>query len=456
MRMRRNAVLLFVIIGAVLSVLALAIIPSLLNIDRYRPMVVSYLQEKLGKEVEIGRLTLKIFPLSLGVEDFGVKNPGIFPSGYVVKIAHAEAELDPRALLHRQVIIKSLVLDHPIIHLISDPDGPWNFENPQAKGSQRTFPLGLIYRVQIESGELTASNLLPSDALGPVFFEAHDINSKLEDVNLIGIISLSSSSTSDGQGTVQAARLSFGTVDASNLTSKLQLHARKAFFTDIKAEIFDGPAVGDLSLDRAGKNATFQSHVRFSGVSVERVLAAFENGRGKMTGRMEGELALAGEIEHTVRPLAGMRGKGRITVRNGEVPTLQMNANLMRLVRFNNLGPAKEHPSAFNMISTDLELADLRITGKNIDIDGYGVDVDGSGSVSVDGYDEVNCQGVAQITSPQGFFTNTFARFAGGKLQNGKLSFPFQIGGTIANPSFSKARPTHRLPVEAGTDRPRN
>ena len=453
--MHRNAVLLSLIIGAVLSVLALAI-PSLLNIDRYRPEVVSYLQEKLGKQVEIGRLTLKNFPLSLGVEDFGVKNPGIFPSGYVVKIAHAEAELDPRALLHRQVIIKLLVLDHPIIHLISDPDGPWNFENPQAKGSQRTFPLGLIYRVQIESGELTASNLLPSDAPGPVFFEAHDINSKLEDVNLIGIISLSSSSASDGQGTVQAARLSFGTVDASNLTSKLQLHARKASFTDIKAEIFDGSGVGDLSLDRAGKNATFQSHVRFSGVSVERVLAAFENGRGKMTGRMEGELALAGEVEHTVRPLAGMRGHGRITVRNGEVPTLQMNANLMRLVRFNNLGPAKEHPSAFNMISTDLELADLRIIGKKIDIDGYGVAIDGSGTVSVDGYDEVNCQGVAQITSPQGFFTTTFARFAGGKLQNGKLSFPFQIGGTIANPSFSKAPPTHRVPVEAVTDRSRN
>jgi uncharacterized protein involved in outer membrane biogenesis len=126
--MRRNAVLIFVIIGAVLSALALAI-PSLLNIDRYRPMVVSYLQEKLGKEVEIGRLTLKIVPLSLGVEDFGVKNPGIFPSGYVVKIAHAEAELDPRALLHRQVIIKSLVLD-------PGSEIRWNFENPQAKGSQ--------------------------------------------------------------------------------------------------------------------------------------------------------------------------------------------------------------------------------------------------------------------------------------------------------------------------------
>jgi hypothetical protein len=117
---------------------------------------------------------------------------------------------------------------------------------------------------------------------------------------------------------------------------------------------------------------------------------------------------LAGDIEHRPRPLAGIRGKARVTIRDGEVPSLQLNANLMKLVRFNNLGPAKEHPSAFNMISTDLELANLRITSKKIDIDGYGVEIDGSGSVSVDGFDEMNCQGIvsrSQTTKRQALFS---------------------------------------------------
>jgi hypothetical protein len=73
-----------------------------------------------------------------------------------------------------------------------------------------------------------------------------------------------------------------------------------------------------------------------------------------------------------------------------------------------------------------------------IDIDGYGVDVDGSGSVSVSGSDELSYQGVATITTKQGFWTNTFARFEGAKLNDGKLSFPFHIEGTIENPKFSK------------------
>jgi hypothetical protein len=85
------------------------------------------------------------------------------------------------------------------LNLTSDPDGPWNFENPQAKISANTFPLGLISSVKIKRGLVIASNLLPSDKAGPIFFEAHDISCELEQVNLVGIINPSSSSM-DGQG----------------------------------------------------------------------------------------------------------------------------------------------------------------------------------------------------------------------------------------------------------------
>jgi hypothetical protein len=111
----------------------------------------------------------------------------------------------------------------------------------------------------------------------------------------------------------------------------------------------------------------------------------------------------------------------------------------MKLAHYNDLGPAKNDPSSFNFVSTDLELDHERLSSKVIDIDGYGVDVDGSGSVSLSGSDELNYQGVAQITSKQGFVTNLFARLAAGAtLKDGKLSFPFHIGGTIDNPVFAR------------------
>jgi len=439
MAIRRRTGLIAVGIAALLLLTLIFVVPRLINVDRYRPRVISYLQQKTGKQVEMGRLALTFFPVAIHIDHFGVKNPPIFPSGYVVQVARIDAELSVGALLHRQVVVKSLVLEDPVLNLTSDPDGPWNFENPQSKTSDETFPLGVISSVQIKRGQLVASNLLPSDAAGPIFFEAHEITCDLEQVNLMGIVNPSSSSM-DGRGGLKAGLLRFGSVEARNMESKLLLASRHVTFANVKAEIYGGKAAGELSFNLSGKNASFKTDARFSGINVAQLLAAFPNGGGKMTGKMEGEVKLAGEIEHTPRPLAGIHGAGHVTVRNGQVPSLKLNANLMQLAHFNDLGPAKNDPSSFNLITTDLELANQRISSKVIDIDGYGVDVDGSGSVSVSGSDELNYRGLAEITTKESFFTNTVARMSGASLKDGKLQFPFRIGGTISTPIFSKGK----------------
>jgi uncharacterized protein involved in outer membrane biogenesis len=434
---RRIAVWLIVVAGCLLAAVVF-LAPVFFNPDRYRPEAISYFEENTGKKVEIERLALTFFPqVTVHIDGFGVKSPPLFPPSYIVKVARADAVLDFWALLHRKVVIRSLVLEAPEINLVSDPDGPWNFENPEMKNSKNTFPLGIIDKVVINRGQLIASNLLPSDAAGPVFLEAHDITSELDMVDLAAIINPASPSL-NGQGNWKAGRLRFGAVETTNVNSKFRLESREVFFTDLKADAYSGKTTGDFSVSLAKKNASFKADERMSGINMAHLLAAFHEGRGKMTGKLEGDLKLAGEIKHTMSPLAGMHGTGHVKVTNGEVPSLMLNSNLMKLAHFNDLGPAKQNPSSFSSISTDLELVNLRISSKTIDIDGYGVDVDGSGSVSVSGSDELNYQGVAAITTKQGFLTNTFARFEGAKLKDGKLSFPFRIDGTIENPKFSK------------------
>ncbi len=227
--------------------------------------MIPYLQEKTGKQVEIGRLALTFFPLTIRIDQIGVKNPRIFPAGYVVQVARVDAELNFGALLHRQVVIKSLVLEDPILNLTSDPDGPWNFESTQSKVSENATPLNPIPSVKIRRGALIASNLLPSDAAGPIFFEAHEIFCELEQVNLAGIINPSSSSM-DGQGSLKAGLLRFGAIEVRNLESKLRLESRQVSFTDVKAEVYGGIAVGGLTFDLSGKNANFTTNARLGGI----------------------------------------------------------------------------------------------------------------------------------------------------------------------------------------------
>ena len=50
-------------------------------------------------------------------------------------------------------------------------------------------------------------------------------------------------------------------------------------------------------------------------------------------------------------------------------------------------------------MTTDLALHNQQVSSSVIDLDGYGVDVDGSGSVSVSGSDELNYRGLAEITT---------------------------------------------------------
>ncbi|MDP9089971.1 MAG: AsmA family protein [Pseudomonadota bacterium] len=420
---------------AVLLIVAAVVLPMLLDANRYRPQVIAYLEASTGKKVELGRLRVSLYPkLTVHAEDFGIRNPPLFPPGHVLKVARIEAVLDRWALLHRKIVIISLVLEEPLVNLVSDPDGPWNFENPKAKNRQNSPVLGVVPLVSIRRAHVLLSNLLANDSPGPVFFEARDLTTELDNVNADAITDPFSKSL-DGKGWLKAGLLRFGSIEAKNLSANIRLLARQVLFDGLKAETYGGHADGDFSIRFAGKNASFKADATLKGIEVAELLNAFPKASGKMTGKMEGQLKIDGEIKHTEHPLDGLRGSGQVTVRNGQVPSLKLNANLKKLAHYNDLGPAKDDPSSFNMISTDLELDHDRISSKAIDIDGYGVDVDGSGSMSLTGSDELDYQGVAQIAS-QGFITNIFARLAGGKLKDGKLLFPFRIQGTLDNPIF--------------------
>jgi hypothetical protein len=227
MPLRRRTGVILVGIACALLVVVILLARLLLNADVYRPKVISYLEGKIGKKVAIGRLAVKFSPgVSIQVDDFGVKSPPLFPPSYVVKVARIDAQLDVGALLHRQVVIKSLVLEQPVINLVSDPDGPWNFENPGTINAPSTSLFGVVSRVEIRQGQVIASNLLPSDAAGPIFFEAHDVSSELEHVN-VDAIADPTSTTLDGQGTFKAALVRFGPIEGNNLTSNIRLQARE-------------------------------------------------------------------------------------------------------------------------------------------------------------------------------------------------------------------------------------
>jgi len=461
------------LIFIVVVVLALVIaIPILIDINRYRPQVIAQIEEATGKPAEIGNLKLTIFPsVSIRVDDFALGNPPGFPKGYVVKTERIYAVVDGGALWDRHVIIKSLELDKPVIRLLSDERGKWNFENTSqpkkeaqpASSGPSSFTLGVLPKVTLRGGDVAAANLLASDRPGPDFFAGKGIDIDLENVDVNAFISekasllvprhdeqsyvasifapaplyaAAPSGNPAAQGTLGADSLNFGSLKATKVKTKLRLFPKKVYFDDLSFNFYDGHASGNLSCDFGGQSPRYTTDARLSGVDVAKLLEAFPDARGKMTGKMDGNMKLNGVVVHSPDPLAGMRGTGQVSIKDGRMPSLQLNKNLMMVAKLGNLGMASGDPSAFQSMSTDLNIADGKITSNKIALVATGLDVDGAGVLALAGGGSMAYDGVAKLAAAQNPVTNILGGFSGATYENGKLTFPFGIGGTLSNPQF--------------------
>ena len=443
----RKTIFVALISVAVLGIVTAFAVSVFVDPDRYRPQVIAYLESKTGKEIEIGHLGITWVPLAVRFDDFGTKNPKPFPGGYFLKAKRIDAALDASALLHRQIVIKSLTLYEPVINVVSDPDGLWNFENPPVKNSKQRAPifaLGVIPRVEIIGGRVLGSSLIdPEDKPGPIVFEARNVSSTLEQVDFDAftrgaLLAPAESSAPVAQGDLKADSLRLGAIEVTKVNSKLRLLTKQVFFDNVSVEADRGRAMGALSFDLSGGKAHFSTNVRLSGLDVARLLTAFPDGRGKMTGTMEGQVKLAGPIEHSLSPLAGIHGSGSLTVRNGELPSLGTNENLKKMARFRDPADLERPPSAFSSFSSDLNLASQRISSRAVNVAFYGVDVECAGALGLSSGGTLDYQGVAKVVKKQGFFTNLVAKIAHeAKEENGKLVFPIKVSGTMVDPKFS-------------------
>ncbi|MGH8233666.1 MAG: AsmA family protein [Rhodanobacteraceae bacterium] len=434
---KRVRVILIVIAGAIV----LAVVAGwyvLHDPDRYIPRITAYLREQTGLQVQIRHVEAHLFP-ALGVRVYGleIKNPKPFPSGDFLDVPSLDATIKKMPLLDGRIEIQSLVLHKPVIDVISDPDGLWNYQNP-ASGKQVPvhFPTGVITNLQIEDGVLLGSNLIdPADTPGPVVVEMHDFSAELKQIHFHP--RAGSGRAAAIAGTLAAGTVRFGSIHTRDLHAQLRVTSRQVTLKNFVTKTYRGSASGDFTLGYGGKDTTFTTSARVSGIGMPYLLAEFRKGPPAMTGMLQAQLNLAGDIAHTATPLADMHGTGTITIRKGELPSLDTDKDMIEMERFRPASTDALPASAFSTFSGDMELHDNRLYSKRIAVDFYGTNVAGSGSTSVlDG--AMDYRGTAVVLQKQGPVTNLFARmFKGAQEKNGRLTFPLRVTGTIAHPKCS-------------------
>lgn len=446
---RPKKVMLGVLIFLVIVVVALLILfPLLLHVDRYRPQVAAFIQQQTGKPVEIGHLALTLFPrLTIRVDDFALKNSAPFPAGYFVRTHRMDAVIDARALWHHQVVIASLDLETPVLSLLSDLQGRWNSENhpaPDPPGDKPLFTLDVISHVKISKGAVTVAKVLPSGQPAPAFLAADGVSGQLRQIHMSAVGAFVSPPAAPGQGnelvaegTLKVDSLRVASLLLGDLQTQLRLFSQQVFFDGLTLKCYDGSAAGRLSFLLAGARPRYSANAQLSGVNLTKLLDAFPDARGKMTGTLQGAAQLEGEMIESPDPLAAVQGSGQLVVRHGRLPGLQWNQNLLQLARQAKMGPVSGDPSSFSSIAVEFAIANHRINTSKVTIVGNGVDVVGSGSLALAGEGSLDYQGVANVAAAQNALTNMLGGLAGTTLKGGKMAFPFSLAGTFKNPKFT-------------------
>jgi AsmA protein len=156
----------FLIAAIVLVVIAVVLIPFLVNADTFRPKLQEQLSTAMGRKISLGHLSLSILSGSIKAEKISIADDPAFSTSPFLEAKSLSIGVELKPLIFdRQVRITNLAVDSPTIHLISKQNGVWNFSSlgsaasTPAPQTQSAFPDLTVGELKINSGTATLSSL---------------------------------------------------------------------------------------------------------------------------------------------------------------------------------------------------------------------------------------------------------------------------------------------------------
>jgi uncharacterized protein involved in outer membrane biogenesis len=138
--MRKLGIAIAVIV--VLVIAAILIVPHLIDVNQYHSQIQAQLQKRLGRQVTLGNMGLRLFPPAFDVENTTIAEDPHFATNRPFATADKLAvSVKFWPLLRKQLEVNSLELVHPHIELVRNAEGVWNFatlgQEPKPAAAQK-------------------------------------------------------------------------------------------------------------------------------------------------------------------------------------------------------------------------------------------------------------------------------------------------------------------------------
>jgi uncharacterized protein involved in outer membrane biogenesis len=161
--------LVIVVIVVVLLAFALVLaLPHLIDVNQYRGQIQAELQKRLNRPVQLGEMSLGVFPLRVEVDNVTIGDDPSFRSSVpFAQVGQLNVSIKLLPLLSKSIEVESLELKHAKIELICSSQGVWNFSTAGstsvAPPAQPNQPQGSAQQQPTQPASPTSSTFALND-----------------------------------------------------------------------------------------------------------------------------------------------------------------------------------------------------------------------------------------------------------------------------------------------------
>ena len=145
-----------------------AAIPFFVNINTFKPVIENQLTTALGRQAKLSELSLSIISGTVVAHDLQIADDTQFSTQpfLTAKELHIGVQVLP-LVIHHQILVTSLEIDTPQIHLVRGANGVWNFSTigqaaanrTQLQKQQSLVPNLTVDSLRIKNGHATVETL---------------------------------------------------------------------------------------------------------------------------------------------------------------------------------------------------------------------------------------------------------------------------------------------------------
>lgn len=408
-----------IITGIVIVVILLILIitPFFINADQFRPQIEAALSQKLGRQVQLGHISVSLFSGSLSADQISIADDPKFSAQPFLTAKSLDVGIDVMPLIfHRNLLVHSLNFNDPHVQLLRTASGEWNFATLAGTAPAAAAPAH------------KADSASDGARLVPVALQSAAGSSSSPALNSFVVDKMKISNGTIGFGRAgQATRLAYQDVNLS--AQNISQTAAFPFQFDARS-----PGGGTINLTGnlgpIGNNDG--NHIPFEGRSkaekvpaedVENLLAvlgyALPQGSNLKGGTINSQLTLRGPLERLVAEgpvelsgvtLAGFSLASKLAGALGQSGAATGNDTLIKVAE----GGVRYGPTGVNANNLNVVIASVG-------------SVTGAGTVSAS--NALNFRLIAKLEG-----ASPLAKLTQLSLFNKGGGIPFRVEGTASNP----------------------